>query len=117
MEPGTTQTPTPSIDNDLAQRETLIATALRGIFEIAVTALKAENAPKDVAPLIDHGLSLIYCGLMALTEIAHAQTVLANLAQRDMAAEIDALAKDKAERLTEERVKEQTQRNFIGRKD
>ncbi len=104
-----------SINNDLAERSALITEALRGISEAIVAADKTDTPP-DLGPLVDHGLTLIYCGLMALNEIAHAQTIMMQLAQRDINAEVNALANDKATVLTEERIKSFGDRSFIGQK-
>lgn len=111
---GPGEAPSASVNNDVTERAALIEKALRGISE-TVLAAKGEEPP-DLDKLLDHGLTLIYCGLMAVTEIAHAQTVMSNLAQRDINAEIEARAKDKADALTQQRMEAFGQRSFIGQK-
>lgn len=112
---STDEAPKAGINNDLAERDTLITEALRGISQAALGAIKDEGAPPAVAELLDHGLTLVYCGLMALNEIASAQTQLVALAERDFAKAVEEAAKSKAAVLAQEIKNSETMRNFIGR--
>jgi len=109
-----TQAPRAGLNNDLAEREAAISAALRGISEAIVKA-EGEDEPPALSELVDNGLSLLYCGLMALTEIAAAQTEMVALAKRDFAAEVEEAAKPKAAVMAQEIKDSETKRSFIGK--
>ena len=92
----------------LATRLEHIDTACRGVFEAAIS----NNS--DAA--IPHALTLLKCGLTALTEIADAQQRMAALAEIDITAEINSAVEDASIAKAVELVEEQAKRNFIGNK-
>jgi len=110
----TAETPSETIHNHLAEREQAISAALRGISQTIIAA--DGDIPPDLNELVGHGLTLIYCGLMALSEIAAAQTEMVALAKRDFAAEVEEAAKPKAAMMAQEIKDSETKRSFIGSK-
>lgn len=102
---GTTQ--------DFDARVRVITTACDGLFKAFVNT--DELTANDRAA-IGHGLTLLQCGLMALTEIADAQQRMVALAERDIAAEIAGAVNDAAEAKATAMHNDLTKRSFIGKK-
>ena len=102
----------------LTNRVRLINTATGGVFD-ALLKLNREagqdELPAPALTLIEHALTLINCGVIALTEIADAQQRLANLSERDIAAEIASAVDDAAEAKAAIKFAETTRRSFIGK--
>lgn len=90
--------------------------AADGLSKALMTVATEDGAPPQLAGIIADGLTLVKCGLLALTEIADAQQRLVALSERDMAAEVEASAKDWAEVKAHEMVEATTKRGWLGKK-
>lgn len=101
-----------------AERHQIIHDATNGLFEAIMKGAKSDGPlPPGMNDGITNALTLINCGLLALTEIADAQQRLANLAERDVSAEIAAMVDEQAEAQARVMVSETNKRSFIGQKE
>jgi hypothetical protein len=101
-ETETTETPTAS----LADRIRFINEQANGIHAAYVSG--------STEPPVATVLSLICCGLVALTEIADAQQRMAAVAEADLTDAINAAVADGVTVKMAEKEKETTKRGFIG---
>lgn len=85
------------------------------IIKLSMTA-EGQPMPLEGKDALGHALTLVNCGVIALTEIADAQQRMVALAERDIAAEIAAAVDDAAEVKAAVKVAETTKRSFIGQK-
>lgn len=115
--PGHTDANADSIAS-LVARVGQINDATRGVFEALITATDESGTimPKDAQTALGHALTLINCGVIALTEIADAQQRMAALSERDIADAIASAVDDAAEAKAAVKVAETTRRSFIGQK-
>lgn len=119
--PETAATPTPSA---LETRVSAINVATNGLYKAVMTVLAKADAKEEVPPefmklaedTATHALTLLNCGLIALTEIADASQRLATLGEVDLSAELEAMANAKAEDIANAKNAELSKRGFIGRR-
>ncbi len=101
----------------LTERVRLINAATGGIFDalLKLNANSEDELPAPALSALENALTLINCGVIALTEIADAQQRMANLSERDIAAEIASAVDDAAEAKAAVKFAETTRRSFIGK--
>jgi hypothetical protein len=113
-----TETNKPSNPGEaLANRVRVINTATGGIFDalLKLNHQAGDDAlPAPALSAMENALTLINCGVIALTEIADAQQRMVALAERDIAAEIASAVDEAAELKATVKMAETTKRSFIG---
>lgn len=109
---------TPKQSGSLESRVGIINDATNGLFEALLKAKDDDGKifPPEAETAVGAALTLVNCGLIALTEIADAQQRMANAMERDIAAEIASAIDDAAEIKAAVKVEETTKRSFIGQK-
>lgn len=112
---STEETATPNQTEILNARLDTISANVRGLFTAAVAAIEGGDRA-DPAAMLAPALTLLEASIVALTEIADAQTRLANLAEAEFAYAMEAQrqAKIDAERMLKE--KDNPKRSFIGQR-